>query len=163
MESDTIIKEFKNRKAERDYFIESRYEAGIVLKGTEIKSIRSGKLNFKDAYAIIKNGEVWLLNLHIAAYEKDGYSISKGGAFGIHEPERKRKLLLHKREINRLEKKVQEKGYSLIPLRIYIIKRGFAKIEIALARGKKMYDKREKLREKEDARQIEINWKRRRA
>ncbi len=150
MRENIIIREFKNRKAVLDYFIESRYEAGIVLKGTEIKSIRNGKVNFKDAYAIIKNGEMWLLNLHIAAYDKSSYY--------NHDPERKRKLLLHKREIIRLEKKVKEKGYTLVPLRLYIIKKGFAKVEIALARGKKMYDKREKLREKEDKRQTEINW-----
>jgi len=137
-------KEFKNRKAFHDYFFLEEFEAGIVLSGTEIKSIRAGKVSFKDSYARIDDGEIWLYNLHISPYEK-------GNVFN-HEPERKRKLLLKKREIHKLIKKVEEKGLTLIPKKIFINDRGYAKVILAIAKGKKLYDKRETLRRKDEER-----------
>lgn len=136
----------ENRKARHDYFILETYEAGIALKGTEIKSIRAGKVNLKDSFARIEKGEVLLYNVHISPYEH--------GNRENHEPLRTRKLLLHRREINRLVGKTQEKGLALIPLRIYF-KRGLAKVELALAKGKKLYDKREALAEREARREME--------
>lgn len=136
----------QNRKAYHDYFIEDTYEAGIVLQGTEIKSIRAGRVNLKDSYAHIRNGEVFLVGMHISPYEQ-------GNRYN-HDPERTRKLLLHKREINRLIGETKEAGYSLIPLKLYL-KNGFAKIELGLAKGKKKYDKREDLKKKEAKREIE--------
>lgn len=135
-----------NRKAYHDYFIEDTFEAGIVLTGTEIKSVRAGQVNLRDSYATIKDGELWLMNTHIAAY--------RGGSYFNHEPRRERKLLMHRREINRLSAKVQEKGLTLIPLRVYL-KNNRAKVEIGLARGKKQYDKRDSLREKDSRREVE--------
>lgn len=135
-----------NRKAYHDYHIEETYEAGIVLIGSEIKSIRAGRVNLRDSYAVIKDGEVWLLNMHIAPYDPARH-------FG-HEPRRPRKLLLHRREINRLAGKVQEKGYTIVPLKLYL-KDNLAKVEIALVRGKRQYDKRAALAEKESKRRIE--------
>ena len=135
-----------NRKAYHDYFIEDTFEAGIVLTGTEIKSVRAGQVNLRDSYATIKDGELWLMNTHIAAY--------RGGSYFNHDPRRDRKLLMHRREINRLAGKVQEKGLTLIPLRIYL-KNNLAKVEIGLARGKKQYDKRATLREKDSRREVE--------
>ncbi len=123
-----------NRKARHDYFIEDTIEAGIELKGTEVKSLRKGKGNLKDAYASIKDGEVFVENMHISPYEQ-------GNIFNV-DPLRKRKLLLHRTEIRKLERDVQLKGYTLIPLRLYL-NRGRVKVELATARGKKLYDKRE--------------------
>ena len=120
-----------NRKARHDYSIEDTIEAGIVLIGSEIKSIRAGRVNLRDGYATIEHGEVWLHNTHIAPYDP-------ASRFG-HEPRRRRKLLLHRRQIARLSNRVQEKGYTLIPLRMYL-KDNRAKIELALARGKRQYD-----------------------
>lgn len=136
----------QNRKAHHDYFIEDIYEAGMVLTGTEIKSIRNGKMQLKDSFAKITNGEVFLWNAHIAPFEQ-------GNRYN-HEPERTRKLLLHKKEINKLIGALKESGYSLIPLKVYL-KDGFAKIEIALVKGKKNYDKRETLKKKDAQRSIE--------
>lgn len=136
----------QNKKAYHDYFIEETYEAGIVLKGTEIKSIRAGRVNLKDSYAQIKDGEVFLIGMHISPYEK-------GNRFN-HDPERTRKLLLHKREINKLVGETKQAGYSLVPLKIYL-KNGYAKVLIGLAKGKKKYDKREELKHKEAKREIE--------
>ncbi|SRR5690606_19338822 len=136
----------QNKKAYHDYFIEETYEAGIVLKGTEIKSIRAGRVNLKDSYAQIKDGEVFLIGMHISPYEK-------GNRFN-HDPERTRKLLLHKREINKLVGETKQAGYSLVPLKIYL-KNGYAKVLIGLAKGKKKYDKREELKRKEAKREIE--------
>lgn len=130
----------KNKKAYFDYEIIEKYEAGIVLAGTEIKSIREGKLSLKDAYCKFKKGELFV-KMRIAEY-------SHGGAFN-HDPDRIRKLLLTKRELKKLEKKVIESGYTIIPLRLYINEKGLAKLEIALAKGKKKYDKRESLKRKE--------------
>jgi len=135
-----------NRKARHDYTIEDTIEAGIVLIGSEIKSIRDGRVNLRDGFASIENGEVWLNNTHIAPY-------NPASRFG-HEPRRRRKLLLHKREIARLFSRVQEKGFTLIPLRIYLIN-DRAKVELALARGKRQYDKRAALAKREDQRRTE--------
>lgn len=123
-----------NRKAQHDYFIHNSYEAGIVLVGTEVKSLRQGKANLVDSYAIVKNGEVWLLNANINVYDQ--------GSYNNHNPVRERKLLLNKSEIRKLNRAVQEKGYTLIPLRMYF-KDGKAKVELGIASGKKQYDKRE--------------------
>ena len=122
-----------NRKAFFDYEIIEKIEAGIVLQGTEVKSLRQGNANLKDSYAKIVDGEIWVVNMHISPYEH--------GNIYNHDPRRMRKLLLHKREIRRLTRKVEESGLTLVPLRLYF-KRGKAKVELALARGKKLYDKR---------------------
>ncbi len=136
-----------NRKARYDYFIDETYEAGIVLTGTEIKSVRAGRVNLRDSYVQVKNGELWLIDTHIAPYEQAGY--------GGHEPKRSRKLLMQRREINRLQGKVQEKGYTVIPLRIYLKNNKWAKVEIALARGKRLYDKRQAIRKRDAQREME--------
>ncbi|QVK18259.1 SsrA-binding protein SmpB [Mycoplasmatota bacterium] len=136
----------QNKKAYHDYFIEDTYEAGIVLEGTEIKSIRQGKASIKDAYAHIDSNQAYINNMHITQYDF--------GTKGNHEPTRTRRLLLHKKEISRLFGLQQQQGYSLIPLKLYL-KDGFAKLEIALAKGKKQYDKREALKIKDSNRQIE--------
>ena len=136
----------KNKRATFDYFIEETIEAGIVLQGTEIKSILACRINIRDAFARVSNGEVFLHNAHISEYEQ-------GNRYN-HDPTRVRKLLLHKKEINELIGKTQQKGYSLIPLKVYI-KNGFAKVELGLAKGKKLYDKRESLKRKEEKREIE--------
>lgn len=131
----------KNRKALHEYFVIQKFEAGIALVGTEIKSIRAGKLNFKDSYAKVDKGECWLMNLHVSPWEK--------ASFFNHQAERPRRLLLHKNEINRLKSKVEEQGMTLIPLEIYINEQGFCKVSLALAKGKKLYDKRESLQKKD--------------
>lgn len=135
------MKTLKNKKALHEYFIIQKYEAGIALKGTEIKSIRAGMINFKDSFAKIENGECWLHNLHISPWEK--------GSYFNHEAERKRKLLLHKNEINRMKTKVDEQGMTLIPLEIFINDQGKCKVSLALAKGKKFFDKRESLQQKD--------------
>lgn|SRR5690554_5647072 len=134
-----------NRKARHDYFIEDTIETGIVLKGTEVKSIRLGKLNLKDSYASIDNGEVYLNNMHISPYEQ-------GNIYNV-DPVRKRKLLLHKREIRKLSQEVSLKGLTLVPLSVYL-KDGKVKIELAIARGKKLYDKREDIAKKDAERRM---------
>ncbi len=136
----------QNRRARHDYFIEETYEAGIVLQGTEIKSIRKGSVNFKDGFARVENGEVFLHNMHISPYEQ-------GNRYN-HDPLRTRKLLLHKKEINKLIGKVKETGYSLIPLKLYI-KHGVAKVLVGVAKGKKNYDKRDTMKKKSAQREIE--------
>ncbi len=135
----------KNRKAYHDYHILDTYEAGIALKGSEIKSIRAAQVSLKDGYATIVDNEIWLMNVHIAPYNQANRE--------NHEPRRTRKLLLHRREINRLLGKLQEKGLTLIPLKMYL-SNNRAKVELGLARGKKQYDKRAALKEKESRRQI---------
>jgi len=142
-----------NRKAYHLYHIEESFEAGIVLKGSEIKSIREGKVNLSDAYAKPENGELWLHNSHIASYDAASYN--------THEPTRPRKLLLHRREINSLAGKVVQKGLTLVPLRLYI-KRGVAKLELGVARGKKAYDKREAIARRDADREAERAMKHRR-
>jgi len=136
-----------NRKARHEYFLEDSFEAGLVLVGSEIKSIRARHVNLRDGYVQIKDGELWLLNVHIADYPQ-------AGPYRGHDPLRPRKLLMHRKEINRLATRVQEKGYTLIPVTLYL-KRGIAKVEIALARGKKQYDKREALARRDSQRQID--------
>jgi SsrA-binding protein len=134
-----------NRKARHDYLIEDTFEAGMVLTGSEIKSVRAGQVNLREGYATIRNGEVWLLNAHIAPYHQASHE--------NHEPRRERKLLMHRREINRLVGKLQEKGLTLVPLQIYL-KNSRAKIELGVARGKKLHDKRDSMRERDDRRQM---------
>lgn len=135
-----------NRQAYHDYFVERTIEAGIALKGTEIKSIRDGKVNLRGSYAIARGGELWLENAHIAVYEH-------GNRYN-HEPMRSRKLLLHRREIIQLLSRVETKGLTLVPLKLYL-KGGRAKIELGLCRGKKLYDKREAIAERDVKREIE--------
>ena len=141
--------EIVNRKANFDYFIKSTIEAGIELKGTEIKSIRNGKCNINDSYARIKNNEVFLVNMFIAKYEE-------GNRFN-HDERRERKLLLHKKEIIKLDYEINTKRYTLIPLRLYF-KKNKVKIELALAQGKKLYDKRESIKEKDMKRRAERDF-----
>ncbi|AEH54289.1 MULTISPECIES: SsrA-binding protein SmpB [Heyndrickxia] len=140
----------QNKKASHDYFIEETYEAGIVLQGTEIKSIRAGRVNLRDSFARVEKGEVFVYGMHISPYEQ-------GNRYN-HDPLRPRKILLHKKEIDRLAGVTKEKGYALIPLKIYI-KNGYAKVLLGVARGKKNYDKRESLKRKEAAREIERAFK----
>ncbi|HIC90150.1 MAG TPA: SsrA-binding protein SmpB [Anaerolineae bacterium] len=124
----------QNRKARHEYIVEEIYEAGIALTGTEIKSIREGRVSIRESFATIRDGEVWLLNMHIAPYEH--------GNRQNHDPRRPRKLLLHRREINRIAGRITEKGWTLVPLKLYL-KDNLAKIELGLARGKRRYDKRQ--------------------
>lgn len=132
--------EIKNRKANFDFFIEETYECGIVLTGTEIKSIRKGSANLKDSYARVKNGEVILINMFISTYEE-------GNRFN-HDERRERKLLLNKKEIYKIRDKIEKDGYSLVPVKLYL-KNGRAKILLGIARGKKLYDKRQSIKEKD--------------
>lgn len=136
-----------NRKAMHDYEILERYEAGIALTGSEIKSVRAGKVSLQEAYARPENGEVWLIGAHIAEYASASH-------FGRHDPRRRRKLLLHKSEIREIEKAVEQKGLTLVPLRLYL-KRGKAKLEIGVARGRRQYDKRQAIARREAAREME--------
>ena len=136
----------QNRKAGHDYFIEETYEAGIVLQGTEIKSIRAGRVSLNDAHIRIMNGEAFIINMNVATYEQ-------GNRFN-HDPTRSRKLLLHRSEIDKLFGLVQQKGYAIVPLKLYI-KNGFAKLLIGLGRGKKQYDKREDIKQKQMKRDID--------
>jgi SsrA-binding protein len=135
-----------NRRARHDYHIEETIEAGLVLTGSEVKSLRSGKAQLKDSYGRVSKGEIWLFNAHISEY-------GPAAQFG-HDPARARKLLLHKREIERLIGKVKEKGLTLVPLRIYF-RHGVAKVELGLGRGKKLYDKRTSLRERQVKREMD--------
>ncbi len=143
MAADKVIA--TNRKAYHDYEILETYEAGIVLRGTEVKSLRESQVNFKDCYAAVDNGEAWLIGCYISPYHH--------GTDANHAPERKRKLLLHRREIQRLLGKVAERGLTMIPLRLYF-KSGRAKCELGLARGKKLHDKRASIREREAKREM---------
>jgi SsrA-binding protein len=136
-----------NRKAYHDYFIEEKLEAGVMLRGTEVKSLRDGRVNLQDSYASVDNGEVYLHHCHISPYSH--------GNIMNHDPLRARKLLLHRKEINKLIGKTQQKGLTLIPLRIYFSKQGKAKVEIALAKGKKQYDRRESIKAREAGREVE--------
>jgi len=139
-----------NRKALHEYFIVQKFEAGISLVGTEVKSLRAGKANLVDAYASIRDGEVWLLKAHIGVYDQ--------GNINNHDPVRKRKLLLKKSEVRKLRIKIDEKGHTLIPLRLYF-KQGKVKVELALARGKRSYDKRESIAKKDLKRDMDRNLK----
>jgi SsrA-binding protein len=141
-----------NRKAFHDYFVEETHEAGIALTGTEIKSVRAGSVNLRDAYAQVRDGEMWLHNVHISPYEA-------GNRFNV-DPYRSRKLLLHRKEINRLMGRVQEKGLTIVPLRMYL-KKNRAKVELALVKGKRQYDKRETISKRDADREIERAMKER--
>jgi len=135
-----------NRKAYHDYHIQESLEAGIALKGSEIKSIRNGRINLRDAYARPENGELWLFNTHIASYDAASYN--------THEPTRPRKLLLHKKEIDSLAGKAMQRGLTLVPLKLYI-KHGIAKIELGVAKGKRVYDKREAMARRDAGREMD--------
>ena len=141
------LPEIVNRKARFNYeFIES-YKAGLVLTGTEIKSVKEGKVNMSDSFCYFRNGELWLKNLHISVYSN--------GSYANHEPLRLRKLLLQKRELRKLEGKIKEKGLTIIPYEIFFNERGIAKIQIELAKGKKAYDKRETIKERDTQKEIQ--------
>jgi SsrA-binding protein len=135
-----------NRKASHDYFLEDRLEAGIVLRGSEIKSVRAGRVSLKEAYVRIEAGEAWLVNAHIAPYDP--------ASMQNHDPRRQRKLLLHRRQIRRAAEDVKQRGYTLVPTKLYL-KGGRAKLEFALAKGKRQYDKRQELAKRDAAREIE--------
>jgi SsrA-binding protein len=140
------MSEARNRSAYHEYFIDDKYEAGMVLTGTEVKSIREGKVSFNDSYCLLHKGEVFVKSLHIAEYSH--------GNINNHQPDRDRKLLLQKREIRKIESKLKEKGYTLVPLRIYFNEKGLAKMDIGLGKGKKLHDKRETLRKKDVEREM---------
>jgi SsrA-binding protein len=135
-----------NRKAYHQYQFNDTFEAGLVLKGSEIKSIRAGRVSLQEGFVLFEGGEAWLVNVHIAPYDP--------AAKQNHEPRRRRKLLLHRREIDRLQSQAQEKGYTVVPTKLYL-KDGRAKVEIALARGKKLYDKRQTIAKRDAKRQVE--------
>lgn len=138
--------EIKNRTATFEYFIEDRFDAGMVLTGTEVKALREGKASFNDSYCLMDHGELHIKGLHISPYSH--------GSYANHAPTRDRKLLLKKKEINRIVQKLKEKGYTIVPLKIYFSERGFAKIQIGLGKGKKLHDKRETIKERETEREI---------
>jgi len=140
----------QNRKAWHDYFIEETYEAGIALVGTEVKSIRAGNINLKDGYADVKDGEIFLYNMHVSPYEK-------GNIFNK-DPLRTRKLLMHRREICRLTGYIRQKGYTLVPLKVYCV-RNKIKVELGVAKGKKLYDKRESILKRDADRNVERSFK----
>jgi SsrA-binding protein len=135
-----------NRKARYEYQFHDTYEAGLVLRGSEIKSIRASQVSLQEGFVVVEDGEAWLVNVHIAPYDPASRQ--------NHEPRRKRKLLLHRREIERLRSRAQEKGFTIVPTRLYL-KDGRAKVEIALARGKKLYDKRQAIAKRDSKRQVE--------
>lgn len=138
--------EIRNRSAFYEYFIETKYEAGMVLTGTEVKSLRSGKASFNDSYCYFNKSELWLKSLHIAEYSH--------GTINNHEPLRERKLLLQRRELRKIEAKMKEQGYTIVPLKIFFNEKGLAKIEIGLGKGKKMYDKRETIKQRDSEREV---------
>ena len=140
------MSEIKNRSAYHDYFIEDKYDAGMVLAGTEVKSIREGKVNFVDSFCTFHNGELWVKNMHIAEYRLG----TTNNHIAVHD----RKLLLTRRELRKLENKLKDKGYTIIPLRIFFSEKGLAKMEIGLARGKKLYDKRESIKQRDTEREL---------
>ncbi|NDV47836.1 SsrA-binding protein SmpB [Paludibacter sp. 221] len=137
----------KNKRSTFDYELIERYESGVQLYGTEIKSIREGKAGLSDTYCTFINNELWIRNMHIAAYSF--------GTYNNHEVHRDRKLLLHKKELSKLQRATKESGLTIVPVRLYINDKGIAKLQIALARGKKTYDKRQSLKEKEDKRSMD--------
>ena len=142
--------EIKNKKANFDYFVEESLECGIELKGTEIKSLRKGSADIKDCFAVVKNNEVFLLNMYIAKYDE-------GNRFN-HDERRTRRLLLHKKEIKKIKEKAEREGYSLVPLKIYLL-RGRAKVLLGVCRGKKNYDKRESIKKRDTEREMRVNYK----
>jgi SsrA-binding protein len=135
-----------NRTAYHEYFIDEKYDAGMVLTGTEVKSLRNGRASFNDSYCYFHKGELWIKNLHIAEYSH--------GTANNHDPVRDRKLLLQKRELRKLEAKLKEKGYTLVPLRIFFTEKGLAKLEIGLGKGKKLHDKRETIKNRDVEREM---------
>ena len=138
--------EIRNRQAYYDYFIDDKYEAGMVLTGTEVKSLRAGRASFNDSYCYFHHGEMWIKSLHIAEYSH--------GTSSNHDPLRERKLLLNKKELRKIESKIKEKGVTVVPLRIFFSDKGIAKIELGLGKGKKLYDKRETLKERDNQREM---------
>ncbi|MBF0229243.1 MAG: SsrA-binding protein SmpB [Desulfamplus sp.] len=150
MESDKIKIVATNKKARHDFDISGEIEAGIVLVGTEVKSIRQGKINLKDSYADVKNGEVFLKQMHISPYQNAYYD--------NHDPLRSRKLLLHNKEIKKLIGKVAERGFTIVPLKVYF-KNGKIKVQIGLAKGKKLYDKRDTIKKKDIQREMDRDYK----
>ncbi|NBD36451.1 MAG: SsrA-binding protein SmpB [Chloroflexi bacterium] len=139
-----------NRKARHEYFIEDRYEAGIALKGTEIKSVRDHRVSLKEGYVVVRGGELWLMDVHIAPYQQAG--------IWTHNPKRPRKLLMHRREIDRIERDVNQKGYTIVPLKMYIVN-DYAKVEIGIARGKRKYDKRAAIAKRDANRRVQRELK----
>ena len=140
------MREIKNGQAYHTYFIEDKYDAGMVLTGTEVKSIREGKVSFADSYCIFQKGELWIKSMHIAEY--------RFGTTNNHQAVHDRKLLLNKKELRKLENKIKEKGYTIVPLRIFFNEKGFAKLEIGLGKGKKLFDKRETLKQRDTEREM---------
>jgi SsrA-binding protein len=138
--------EIKNRHAYFEYFFDDKYVAGIVLTGTEVKSLREGKANFNDSYCIFHKGELWIRSFHISEYSH--------GTINNHDPVRERKLLLNKRELKKLQAKIKEKGYSIIPLRLYFNEKNLVKLEIGLGKGKKLHDKRETIKQRDTDREL---------
>jgi SsrA-binding protein len=138
--------ELRNRQAYYEYFIDDKFDAGMVLTGTEVKSLRAGKASFNDAYCYINKGELYIKSLHIAEYSH--------GTTNNHDPLRERKLLLTKRELKKIESKIKEKGITVVPLRIFFSEKGLAKIEIGLGKGKKLYDKRETIKQRDTQREM---------
>ena len=138
--------EIKNRTAYYEYFIDDKYTAGIVLTGTEVKSLRTGKASFNDSYCIFQKGELWINSFHISEYSH--------GTVNNHDPLRERKLLLSKRELKKLENKLKEQGYTIIPLRLFFNEKNIAKLEIGLAKGKKLHDKRETIKQRDSDREL---------
>ena len=143
--------EIRNRNAYHEYFIEDKYSAGMVLTGTEVKSLREGKVSFNDSYCFLHKGELWVKSLHIAEYSH--------GTSSNHDPLQDRKLLLQKRELRKIEGKIKEKGFTVVPLRIYFNEKGFAKMELGLGKGKKLYDKRETIRQRDTEREMKRHLK----
>jgi SsrA-binding protein len=140
------MSEIKNRSAFHEFFIEDKYDAGMVLTGTEVKSLRDGRASFNDSYCYFHKGELWIKSLHIAEYSH--------GTVNNHDPMRERKLLLSKRELKKMETKMKEKGFTIVPLRIYFNEKGFAKLEIGLGKGKKLHDKRETIKSRDVEREM---------
>jgi SsrA-binding protein len=140
------MSEIRNRSAYHDYFIEDKYDAGMVLTGTEVKSLRDGRASFNDSYCYFHKGELWIKSLHITEYSH--------GTTNNHDPLRERKLLLQKRELRKLEGKIKDKGFSIVPLRIFFSEKGLVKMEIGLGKGKKQYDKRESIKQKDTEREM---------
>lgn len=135
-----------NRSAYHEYFIEDKYDAGLVLTGTEVKSLRAGRASFNDSYCYFHKGELWIKSLHIAEYSH--------GTVNNHDPVRERKLLLNKKELRKMETKMKEKGYTIVPLKIFFNEKGLAKLEIGFGKGKKLYDKRETIKQRDTDREM---------
>jgi SsrA-binding protein len=141
-----FMAEIRNKSAYHEFFIEDKYDAGLVLTGTEVKSLRAGRASFNDSYCFFQKGEMWIRSLHIAEYSH--------GIGNNHNPIRERKLLLNKKELRKIETKMKEKGYTIIPLRIFFNEGGLAKMEIGLGKGKKLYDKRESIKQRDNDREL---------